>query len=132
MIPSGSSHSSLPRHPVARRGQRTLLRRFYLLRKIASLVLPEYRFKWPQMAWWDDADFNDYLARFNELEGNNSDRRYSVSQLLRLTQGVDGDTAEIGVFEGAMSWLILRANKGLRRGRGAPQSRGVRRVLQDL
>ena len=45
----------------ARRGQGTLLRRFYLLRKIASFLLPEYRFKWPQMAWWDDATFNAYV-----------------------------------------------------------------------
>jgi hypothetical protein len=90
------------------------LRRFYLLRKIAGLLLPEYRFKWPQMAWWDDVAFNDYLSKFQELDGNNSDRRYLVSQLLRLTVAVAGDTAEVGVFQGAMSWLILRANGGQR------------------
>lgn len=96
------------------RGPGTLLRRFYLLRKLASVVLPEYRFKWPQLAWWEDAAFNAYLARFNELDGNNTDRRYAVGQLLRLTQGVAGDTAEVGAFEGAMSWLILRAAHGRR------------------
>jgi O-methyltransferase len=94
--------------------QRTLLRRFYLLKRVASVLLPEYRFKWPQMAWWEDREFNAYLGRFRELDGNNSDRRYAVSQLLRLTQGVEGDTAEVGVFEGAMSWLILRAGEGRR------------------
>ncbi|MBK9136828.1 MAG: class I SAM-dependent methyltransferase [Betaproteobacteria bacterium] len=66
------------------------------------------------MTWWDDAAFNDYLRKFQELDGNNSDRRYLVSQLLRLTAAVPGDTAEVGVFQGAMSWLILRANAGQR------------------
>lgn len=94
--------------------QRTLLRRFYVLKRIASVLLPEYRFKWPQMAWWDDSDFNAYLGKFRELDGNNSDRRYAVNQLLRLTLGVEGDTAEVGVFEGAMSWLILQAGEGRR------------------
>ena len=94
--------------------ERTLLRRFYVLRKIAALLLPEYRFKWPQMAWWKDDAFNEYLRRFNELEGNNADRRYAVQQLLRLCSGVPGDTAEIGAFAGAMSWLILQSNSGKR------------------
>jgi len=94
--------------------QGSLLRRFYLLRKIARFLLPEYRFKWPQMAWWQDAAFNAYLDSFNELDGNNIDRRFAVEQLLRLTHGVAGDTAEVGAFEGAMSWLILRVADGRR------------------
>lgn len=97
-----------------RRRHQTLLRRFYLLRKVATWLLPEYRFKWPQMAWWEDPDFNDYLRRFGELDGNNTDRRYAVQQLLRLTAGVAGDTAEVGAYTGAMSWLMLRANAGRR------------------
>lgn len=106
-MPAASTATRQRRH-------RSLLRRFYVLKKIASYLLPEYRFKWPQMAWWDDGRFNDYLARFHELDGNNADRRYAVSQLLRLVHGVDGDTAEVGVFEGAMSWLVLSANEGRR------------------
>lgn len=109
--PAGGATPTVAR---GRAGSATLLRRFYLLKWIASFLLPEYRFKWPQLAWWNDADFTQYLVRFDELNGNNSDRRYAVSQLLRLTQGVDGDTAEIGAYEGAMSWLILRAGGGHR------------------
>lgn len=106
----GSTDPSGAARAKPRRGDGTLLRRFYLLKKIAALLLPEYRFKWPQLAWWQDEDFNAYLKKFNEIDGNNADRRYMVSQLLRLTRGVSGDTAEVGVFEGAMSWLILEAN----------------------
>lgn len=91
-----------------------LLRRFYLLRRIARWLLPEYRFKWPQMAWWQDTDFNAYLRRFGEQDGNNIDRRYAVAQLLRLVDAVPGDTAEVGVFQGAMSWLMLQAGQGRR------------------
>jgi O-methyltransferase len=92
-----------------------LLQRFSLLRRLAVRVTPEYRFKWPQNDWWDDAKFNAYLERFDEKQGNNSDRRYAVSQLLRLISAdLPGDTAEVGAYRGAMSWLILMASQGRR------------------
>lgn len=88
-----------------------LLDRFSLLRRFASHILPEYRFKWPQMEWWQHGGFNTYLQRFDELDGNNADRRYSVAQMLRLVADVEGDTAEVGAWKGAMSWLICAANQ---------------------
>jgi O-methyltransferase len=89
--------------------------RFALLTALGGRILPRYRFKWPQMAWWDDADFNRYLERFAELPGFNTDRKWALSQLLRLIADVPGDTAECGVFLGASSWLICSANaKGAR------------------
>jgi len=93
---------------------RTLLKRFYLLRRFAKYILPEYRFKWPQLDWWEDGEFNQYLTRFRELDGNNTDRRYAVAELLRLVGAVQGDTAEVGAYQGAMSWLICKANAGAR------------------
>lgn len=89
----------------------SILTRFDVLRKIAVELLPEYHFKWPQMAWWEDAGFTAYLERFGESSGCNSDRRWGVYQLLRLIKDVPGDTAECGVYTGAMSWLICRANQ---------------------
>jgi O-methyltransferase len=90
--------------------EETLLNRFSLLRRAASYLLPEYRFKWPQMDWWNDRNFINYLKKFDEDDGNNSDRRFAVQQLLRLVEDVDGDTAEVGAYQGAMSWLICNAN----------------------
>ncbi len=87
-----------------------LLERFQLLRQISDVLLPEYRFKWPQMSWWSDNGFNQYLAKFEELTGNNTDRRWNVWQLLRFIASVDGDTAEVGVYRGATSWLICAAS----------------------
>jgi len=87
--------------------QEDILDRFSIMKRIAKVILPEYRFKWPQLDWWTDEAFNVYLKKFNEHDGNNADRRFSVAQLLRLCSAIEGDTAEVGVYQGAMSWLIL-------------------------
>ena len=84
--------------------------RFELLTAFGLTVFPRYRFKWPQMAWWDDANFNAYLGRVGELHGNNTDRKWALAQLLRLVTHVPGDTAECGAYLGASSYLICQAN----------------------
>ena len=83
----------------------------YILDKIGRALLPNYRFSYPQIGWWKDEPFNDYLRRFRELEGFNSDRHWMLYQLRRLTATVPGDTAECGVFQGASSYLICLANE---------------------
>ena len=72
--------------------------RFELLTALGRTFFPRYRFKWPQMAWWDDHEFNAYLGRVGELHGNNTDRKWALGQLLRLVTHVPGDTAECGVY----------------------------------
>jgi O-methyltransferase len=84
--------------------------RFRLLAMLGRLVVPEYRFKWPQLDWWSNPAFTDYLIRFREEHGMNSDRRWMLWQLLRLVSGVEGNTAECGVYQGASSYLICLAN----------------------
>jgi O-methyltransferase len=71
--------------------------------------MPGYRLLWPQMAWWQDEEFNAFLRRFHEYGGYNSDRRWTVHQLAKLAQKIPGDTAECGVLEGSSSYLIARA-----------------------
>jgi O-methyltransferase len=83
--------------------------RFAALRLAARILMPAYRLGWPQLAWWTDARFNAYLARFNELDGLNSARRWMAVELARLIAEVPGDTAECGVFQGAGSYLIASA-----------------------
>ena len=103
-------------HPTLKKIlSRSLVYRLELLRRLSSLFLPEYRFfKWPQMTWWQSKQFSDYLRRFGEEYGYNADRRWMVSQLLRLVDTVPGDTAEVGCYRGAMSWLICQANDKVR------------------
>lgn len=85
--------------------------RFQLLRRLVRLAMPQYRLKWYNLDWWHDADFNAYLSRFGEADGLNIDRRWIVHQLLRLVADIGGDTAECGVFQGATSFLICKANE---------------------
>jgi hypothetical protein len=91
--------------------------RFQALTHFGRRVLPEYRFTWYQLGWWDDPAFSAYLSRFGEQEGFNAHRRWALYQLLRLTAGVPGDTAECGVFQGAGSYLLAAANRALGDGR---------------
>lgn len=87
------------------------LTRFELLKVVSKLILPSYRFKWPQMDWWENEEFNYYLNKFGELNGMNTDRRWMLSQLLRLTIDIPGDTAECGAYLGASSYSICHFNQ---------------------
>ena len=88
-----------------------LLLRFAILHSAGRLILPKYRFKWPQMNWWDDQQFSEYLKRFNEIAGMNADRRWMLYQLMRLVAAIPGDTAECGVYKGQSSYLICKINR---------------------
>lgn len=85
---------------------------FSLIVRFGNLIGSNYRFKWPQMDWWSCQKFNLYLEKFGEAEGFNTDRKWALSQLLRLTASVEGDTAECGVYRGASSYLICSSNQG--------------------
>jgi O-methyltransferase len=89
--------------------------RFRILRRVGGLIMPSYRFGWPQLLWWKDQEFNAFLARFDELQEPNTDRRWMVHQLLKLIESVQGDTAECGVYKGATSYLICQAENGIPR-----------------
>jgi hypothetical protein len=84
--------------------------RFRLLQMVGRVMVPSYRFKWPQLEWWTDASFNRYLVKFDELGGMNTDRKWMVHQLLRLVSHIPGDTAECGVYRASTSYLICAAN----------------------
>jgi hypothetical protein len=62
--------------------RRDPLLRFFLLRKVGAWLVSKYRFNWPQLACWDDREFNAYLDRFDELKNNNADRYWVLAQLL--------------------------------------------------
>ena len=85
--------------------------RFELLRRAARWLVPGYRLKWPQMAWWGEEDFTAVLRRFDEHKGLNADRRWMLQQLARLVADVDGHTAECGAWQGLGSYLIARVNR---------------------
>lgn len=88
--------------------------RFLVMRMIAGWILPTYRFHWPQLLWWDDEVFTTYLKKFDQLYDSNSHRHWMLAQLMRQVSDVPGDTAECGVFKGASSYLICKANQKAR------------------
>jgi O-methyltransferase len=85
--------------------------RFALLVAFGRKVYPRYRFHWPQIDWWDNAEFNTFLTKFDELPGYNTQRKWTLWQILRWVGSVSGDTAECGVYLGSSSYLICRANQ---------------------
>lgn len=90
--------------------------RLRLLRLAGRVFVPSYRFNWPQLDWWHNESFTQYLRRTGEYGGMNTARLWTVHQLLRLVATVPGDTAECGVFRGATSYLICDANQQLGKG----------------
>jgi hypothetical protein len=82
--------------------------RFTLLRFIAAALFPKFRMRYPAL-WMADADFNAYLRLLDEstsIKSIGAGRHRTIFQLLRLTEDVPGDTAECGVFRGAVSYLM--------------------------
>ena len=84
---------------------------FDLVTRLGRRLLPNYRFTWPELAWFQNRELRDVLSRFDESEGFNAHRRFALQQLLRLTSNIPGDTAECGVYRGCGSYIILRANQ---------------------
>ncbi len=84
--------------------------RFQLLAQLGKKLVPDYRFNWPYLDWWNDQAFNSYLDRFGERGGFNTERRLMLYQLMRLIEDVPGDTVECGSLEGAGSYFICLMN----------------------
>jgi hypothetical protein len=83
-----------------------------ILERVSRVLTPGYRFSWNQLDWWLNEDFNQYLAKFGEQRGFNSNRRWMLYQLGGLTIDVPGDTAECGAYAGAGSYLMCLLNRG--------------------
>jgi O-methyltransferase len=90
---------------------------FRLLTMVARRLVPDYRFTWPELAWFQNPKLTEVLKRFDESEGFNAHRRFALQQLLRLTSNIPGDTAECGVYKGCSSYIILDSNKRSSSGR---------------
>lgn len=84
---------------------------FNLMRRFAKKSLPDYKFNFPEIEWWKDSKFLQYLNKFNELYGCNANRRWALKEFIRLVENVEGDTVECGSYLGASSYLMLESNK---------------------
>jgi predicted O-methyltransferase YrrM len=86
-------------------------RRMNAMRRVFPLIVPGYLAKEP-VDWWHDQQFTAYLERFGELTEFNADRRWNLTQLMKLVEKVPGDIVECGVHIGssayAMCWTFER------------------------
>ncbi len=96
--------------PEAENGKPTnLYNRWYWLAVAGKTLCPEYRFRWPQTDWLKDEEFTKYLHEIDEKTGFNADRRWFLSQMLRLVSQVSGDMVECGTYIGATARLMVQA-----------------------
>lgn len=84
---------------------------FRLISWLSKRLIPRYKLTWPELAWFQEPALISILTRFDENDGYNAHRKYALQQLIRLTDGVPGDTAECGVYKGCSSYIMLAANK---------------------
>ncbi|MBW7876006.1 MAG: class I SAM-dependent methyltransferase [Candidatus Cloacimonetes bacterium] len=87
---------------------------FRVIERLAKLlVYPEYQFTDPTVAWWKFSKIQTFSRRFCLVESAMSlDRKFALSQLMRLVSGVEGDTSECGVYNGGSSYIILLGTAG--------------------
>jgi O-methyltransferase len=83
--------------------------RYRLAEFLANAVYPTFKFSEYGRAFLYDKEFSAVYERFVGKENYHSlDRKYTLSQLLKLVLLVDGDTAECGVYRGASSYFICQ------------------------
>jgi len=81
--------------------------RFVLSEKVVSVIYPEYKFSEYGRSFLKDKKFSDFYDKYVGKNVHSYDRKYFLSQLVKLTKHLGGDIAECGVFEGASSYLMF-------------------------
>ncbi len=66
----------------------------------------------PYMSWFRDTEYLSNWKDFPITQPVIADRKFNLLHLATATRDVPGDTAECGVFEGASSYLIMKAHDG--------------------
>ena len=82
---------------------------YRLLVRFAGWAQPGYVATKSGKSWFADAGFFDHYDRLMPHDRRRSaERKYLLRSLLGLADGLPGDTAECGVYNGASSWFICR------------------------
>ena len=85
--------------------------RYIIAEAISALIYPKYKFSEYGRIYLDDIDFYKYYEKYVGNNFHSYDRKYLLSQLVKLTEHLDGDIAECGVYEGASSLLMFNQIK---------------------
>ena len=82
---------------------------YQLMVRFARWAAPGYVVTKPGKSWFEDVEFfRDYDRLMPRDRRRSAERKYFLRSLLRLADGLPGDTAECGVYTGASSWFICR------------------------
>jgi O-methyltransferase len=81
--------------------------------RFARWALPGYVPTKSGKSWFSDDEFlRDYDRLVPSDNRRSAERKYFLRSLLSLADGLPGDTAECGVWNGASSWFICRHSAG--------------------
>lgn len=83
-----------------------------LLVWLGARLCPSYVITDYGKLWFEDETFLAEYRRLVPGTGRSADRKYFLRSLLRLADGLPGDTAECGVYEGASSWFVCDHFRG--------------------
>jgi O-methyltransferase len=80
---------------------------YILAERMSSLIYPGSYFSEFGKYWQQDKEFRNFYERFDGKRNLHSmDRKFFVKSLLKLTDGLEGNMAECGVYQGTTSWLM--------------------------
>ncbi|NWF39501.1 methyltransferase [Mariprofundus sp. NF] len=83
--------------------------RYYLAERSANFLYPKLHVGDRTEIWREDAEFLKWYERYCGSNNYRSlDRKYTIRELLKLVEGVAGDTVECGAYQGATSYLICQ------------------------
>jgi hypothetical protein len=83
--------------------------RYLLGERLLSFLCPKYKVSEYGRVFFDDRDFLADYEQFDSENFRSFDRKFTVYQMAKLIGGLEGDTAECGVWRGASSYLIAKA-----------------------
>lgn len=86
---------------------------YVLAEKVTSWIYPGYYFSEFGKYWQTDKAFKDFYEKLDGKANYHSmDRKFFLRSLLGLVDGLNGDLAECGVFQGTSSWLMCDYFRG--------------------
>jgi len=81
--------------------------RFVLSEKVVNIIYPKYKFSEYGRSFFNDTEFAHFYKKHVGDNVHSYDRKYFLSQLIKLINNLDGDIAECGVFEGTSAYLMF-------------------------
>ncbi|CAM5771655.1 TylF/MycF/NovP-related O-methyltransferase [Bosea minatitlanensis] len=84
--------------------------RYIAAETLSTAIYPKYKFSEYGRLFLEDREFISYYEHIMDPGNWHSfDRKYTLRELLRLVEHLDGDMAECGAYKGASAYLMCKA-----------------------